>query len=296
MQSKSRTLSLLFTGTFLSFGAAQAQQTDWDAVEFRVSHIAGSIYMLEGQGGNIGISIGDDGVIMIDDQFAPLTDRIVAAIADVTDEEIRFLINTHLHGDHVGGNENLGNRGVLIFANDRVRMRMSMAKNDNGGSTYSHVALPVVTFSETTTLHLNGEAVHVFSVPPAHTDGDAFIHFRGSDVLHLGDVFRTNNFPYMDLSNGGGLAGTLEALGIAIGMAGPNTAIIPGHGGVSRREDVVEFRDMILVVMDRVSSLIDEGRSFAEVIAADTTAEYEAKWGDPERFLRGLYPELGGQF
>ncbi len=296
MQSKSLTLSLLFTGAFLSFGAAQAQQTDWDAVEFRVSHIAGSIYMLEGQGGNIGLSIGDDGVIMIDDQFAPLTDRIVAAIADVTDEEVRFLINTHLHGDHVGGNENLGNRGVLIFANDRVRMRMSMAKNDNGGSTYAHVALPVVTFSETTTLHLNGEAVHVFSVPPAHTDGDAFIHFRGSDVLHLGDVFRTNNFPYMDLSNGGGLTGTLEALGIAIGMAGPNTAIIPGHGGVSRREDVVEFRDMILVVMDRVSSLIDEGRSFAEVIAADTTAEYEAKWGDPERFLRGLYPELGGQF
>jgi glyoxylase-like metal-dependent hydrolase (beta-lactamase superfamily II) len=296
MQSKSLTLSLLFTGAFLSFGEAQAQQTDWDAVEFRVSHIAGSIYMLEGQGGNIGLSIGDDGVIMIDDQFAPLTDRIVAAIADVTDEEIRFLINTHLHGDHVGGNENLGNRGVLIFANDRVRMRMSMAKNDNGGSTYAHVALPVVTFSETTTLHLNGEAVHVFSVPPAHTDGDAFIHFRGSDVLHLGDVFRTNNFPYMDLSNGGRLAGTLEALGIAIGMAGPNTAIIPGHGGVSRREDVVEFRDMILVVMDRVSSLIDEGRSFAEVIAADTTAEYEAKWGDPERFLRGLYPELGGQF
>lgn len=296
MQSKSLTLSLLFTGAFLSFGAAQAQQTDWDAVEIRVSHIAGSIYMLEGQGGNIGLSIGDDGVIMIDDQFAPLTDRIVAAIADVTDEEIRFLINTHLHGDHVGGNENLGNRGVLIFANDRVRMRMSMAKNDNGGSTYAHVALPVVTFSETTTLHLNGEAVHVFSVPPAHTDGDAFIHFRGSDVLHLGDVFRTNNFPYMDLSNGGRLAGTLEALGIAIGMAGPNTAIIPGHGGVSRREDVVEFRDMILVVMDRVSSLIDEGRSFAEVIAADTTAEYEAKWGDPERFLRGLYPELGGQF
>lgn len=295
MQSKLQNLFLFFISVALSFGAVQAQQTDWDMVELRISHVAGSIYMLEGQGGNIGLSIGDDGVIMIDDQFAPLTDRIVAKIGEVTDQEIRFLINTHLHGDHVGGNENLGNRGVLIFANDRVRLRMSMAKSDSGASTYSHVALPVVTFSETTTLHLNGEEVHAFSVPPAHTDGDVFIHFRDSDVLHLGDVFRTNNFPYIDLSNGGGLPGTLEALGIAIGMAGPNTAIIPGHGGMSTREDIVEFRDMILVVIDRVSSLIDEGKSFAEVIAAGTTAEYEAKWGDPERFLRGLYPELGGQ-
>lgn len=294
MMPISRNSFLFSTIAILSLTAAQAQQDDWDAVDLRISHVAGSIYMLEGRGGNIGLSIGDDGVIMIDDQFAPLTDRIVEAIADVTDEQIRFLINTHVHGDHVGGNENLGNRGVLIFANDRVRMRMNMAKTDSGDPTYAHVALPVVTFSDTTTLHLNGEAVHAFSVPPAHTDGDSFIHFRGSDVLHLGDVFRTNNFPYMDLSNGGGLPGTLEALGIAIGMAGPTTAIIPGHGGVSTREDVVEFRDMILVVMDRVSSLIEEGKSFGEVMAAGTTAEYEAKWGDPERFLNGLYQELGG--
>jgi glyoxylase-like metal-dependent hydrolase (beta-lactamase superfamily II) len=295
MRSKLRTRSSLFFIVSLFAVSAQAQQDDWDAVELRISHVAGSIHMLEGRGGNIGLSIGDDGVIMIDDQFAPLTDRIVAAIAAETDEEIRFLINTHVHGDHVGGNENLGDRGVLIFANDRVRMRMSMARSDSGAPTYGPSALPVVTFSDTTTLHLNGEAVHAFSVPPAHTDGDSFIHFRGSDVLHLGDVFRTNNFPYMDLSNGGGLPGTLEALGMAIGMAGPNTAIIPGHGAVSSREDVVEFRDMILVVMARVSELIDEGKSFEEVLAAGTTAEYEAKWGDPERFLGGLYQELGGE-
>jgi glyoxylase-like metal-dependent hydrolase (beta-lactamase superfamily II) len=273
----------------LAIGVASAQEpVDWDAIDLRISHVAGNIHMLEGRGGNIGLSIGDDGVIMIDDQFAPLTDRIVAAIGEVTDEEIRFLINTHVHGDHVGGNENLGNAGVLIFANDRVRMRMVDAST-------AHAALPVVTFSDTATLHLNGEEVHAFSVPPAHTDGDSFIHFRGSDVLHLGDVFRTNNFPYMDLSNGGGLPGTLDALAIAIGMAGPDTAIIPGHGNVSTRDDVVEFRDMILIVMDRVSALIDDGKSYAEVAAAGTTAEFEAKWGDPERFLTGLYQELGGQ-
>ena len=289
MQSNNLNRCVLLGLAGLAIGVVSAQEpVDWDAIDLRIRHVAGNIHMLEGRGGNIGLSIGDDGVIMIDDQFAPLTDRIVAAIGEVTDEEIRFLINTHVHGDHVGGNENLGKAGVLIFANDRVRMRMVDAST-------AHAALPVVTFSDTATLHVNGEEVHAFSVPPAHTDGDSFIHFRGSDVLHLGDVFRTNNFPYMDLSNGGGLPGTLEALAIAIGMAGPDTAIIPGHGNVSTRDDVVEFRDMILIVMDRVSTLIDDGRSYAEVAAAGTTAEFEAKWGDPDRFLTGLYQELGGQ-
>jgi glyoxylase-like metal-dependent hydrolase (beta-lactamase superfamily II) len=289
MQSNNLNRCVLLGLAGLAIGAVNAQEpVDWDAIDLRISHVAGNIHMLEGRGGNIGLSIGDDGVIMIDDQFAPLTDRIVAAIGEVTDEEVRFLINTHVHGDHIGGNENLGNAGVLIFANDRVRMRMVDAST-------THAALPVVTFSDTVTLHVNGEEVHAFSVPPAHTDGDSFIHFRGSNVLHLGDVFRTNNFPYMDLSNGGGLPGTLDALAIAIGMAGPDTAIIPGHGNVSTRDDVVEFRDMILIVMDRVSALIDDGKSYAEVAAAGTTAEFEAKWGDPERFLTGLYQELGGQ-
>jgi len=289
MQSNNLNRCVLLGLAGLAIGAVNAQEpVDWDAIDLRISHVAGNIHMLEGRGGNIGLSIGDDGVIMIDDQFAPLTDRIVAAIGEVTDEEVRFLINTHVHGDHIGGNENLGNAGVLIFANDRVRMRMVDAST-------AHAALPVVTFSDTVTLHVNGEEVHAFSVPPAHTDGDSFIHFRGSNVLHLGDVFRTNNFPYMDLSNGGGLPGTLDALAIAIGMAGPDTAIIPGHGNVSTRDDVVEFRDMILIVMDRVSALIDDGKSYAEVSAAGTTAEFEAKWGDPERFLTGLYQELGGQ-
>ena len=271
----------------MAAGAYAQQDDDWDAVELRVEHVAGNIHMLIGRGGNIGLSIGGDGVIMIDDQFAPLSDRIAETIQDVTDEEIRFLINTHVHGDHVGGNENFANMGVLIFANDKVRMRMV--------GNAAHAALPVVTFSDTTTLHLNDEEVHAFHVPPAHTDGDSFIHFRGSDVLHLGDVFRTNNFPYIDLSSGGTLQGTLDALAMAIGMAGPNTAVIPGHGDVSTREDIVEFRDMILVVIDRVADLVDDGASFADVLAAGTTAEYEAKWGDPERFLSGVYQELGGQ-
>ena len=276
-------LSLLAAG-----GALAQQERDWDAVTLTIHHVAGGVYYLEGTGGNIGLSVGEDGIVMVDDQFAPLTERILAAISDLDDGEIRFVINTHVHGDHVGGNENLGGLGITILANDRVRVRM-VEEN------YAELALPVLTYSDTTTVHLNDEEVHVFTVPPAHTDGDSFIHFRGSDVLHLGDVFRTNNFPYIDVSRGGTLKGTLEALGIAIGMAGPGTMIIPGHGGVSTREDVAEFRDMTLVVAGRVEQLVRDGASFEDVLGAGTTAEYEERWGDPERFLTGLYTEVGGE-
>ncbi len=273
----------------LAAGSAMAQQDrDWDAVNLTIHHVAGGVYYLEGSGGNIGLSVGDDGIVMIDDQFAPLTERILETIADLDDGEIRFVINTHVHGDHVGGNENLGNLGITILANDRVRVRMV-------AGMAADAALPVLTYSDTSTVHLNGEAVHVFTVPPAHTDGDSFVHFRGSNVLHLGDVFRTNNFPYIDVSNGGTLKGTLEALGIAIGMSGPDTMIIPGHGDVSTRDDVAEFRDMAMVVAERVERLVREGASLEDVLAAGTTAEYEEQWGDPARFLQGVYTEVGGE-
>ena len=281
-------LTSLFV-TLLACGNAVAQQgRDWDAVALTIYPVAGSVYYLEGTGGNIGLSVGEDGIVMIDDQFAPLTERILATIAELDDGEIRFLINTHVHPDHTGGNENLGKMGIAILANDRVRVRMVEEMNPDE-------ALPILTYSDTTTVHLNGEEVHVFTVPPAHTDGDSFIHFRGADVLHLGDVFRTNNFPYIDVSRGGTLRGTLEALAIAIGMSGPDTLIIPGHGVLASREDVVEFRDMTLIVAERVESLVREGASLEDVLAAGTTSEYEAQWGDPERFLRGLYVEVGGE-
>jgi glyoxylase-like metal-dependent hydrolase (beta-lactamase superfamily II) len=153
-------------------------------------------------------------------------------------------------------------------------------------------ALPVLTYSDTVTIHLNGEEVHVFPVPPAHTDGDSYIHFRGSDVLHLGDVFRTTAYPVIDTNNGGTLSGTIEALGIAIGLAGPDTKIVPGHGVVSSRADVIEFRDMVLAITDRVSTLVKEGKTYEEVTAANPTAEYDERWGSPARFLRALYQEL----
>ena len=217
---------------------------DWDAVEISTHHVAGTVHYLEGRGGNIGLSIGDDGVVMIDDQFAPLTERIVEAINGISNGNIRYVINTHVHGDHVGGNENMGRMGVEIVAQDRVRLRLA--------ERLPAIALPVLTYSDAIRIHLNGEEVELLPVPPAHTDGDSFIHFKGSDVLHLGDVFRTVAFPVIDRGNGGTLDGTIEALGIAAGIAGPNTKIVPGHGVVSGRADVIEFRDMIIDVAAKV--------------------------------------------
>jgi cyclase len=279
--------SLVLFLSSLTLASSVFAQQDFSSVEIIPHHVAGSVYYLEGRGGNIGLSIGEDGIIMIDDQFAPLTEKIVAAIRSLSDGEIRFLINTHVHGDHTGGNENLGNMGVLILARDEIRVRLAQQA--------PAAALPVLTYSDAITIHLNGEEVYAFPVPPAHTDGDTFIHFKDSDVVHTGDVFRTTAFPVIDTSNGGTLKGTLEALGRLIGIAGPNTKILPGHGVVSNREDVIGFRDMVLDVSGQVEELLARDMSYQQVAAVDPTAGYNAQYGDPDRFLRALYTELGGE-
>ena len=265
---------------------SQAQQ-DFSNVEIIPHHVAGSMHYLQGAGGNIGLSIGEDGVVMIDDQFAPLTDRIVAAIAELNDGDIRFVINTHVHGDHTGGNENLGRMGIDILARDEVRLRLAEQVSDE--------ALPVLTYDGNITIHLNGEEVHVFAVPPAHTDGDSFVHFRGSNVIHAGDVFRTTSYPFIDLSAGGTLDGTVAALGMLVGRAGPDTMVVPGHGEVSSRADVMKFRNMIIEVANAVEGMIGEGMNYDQVAAADPTAAWNDRYGDPERFLSAVYSELGGQ-
>ena len=261
-------------------------QGRFDAVEVVAHHVSGSVYYLEGQGGNIGVTVGEDGIVMIDDQFAPLTDKIVAAIRGISDADIRFLINTHVHGDHTGGNENMGRMGVLILARDEVRVRLAAQSPKD--------ALPVLTYSDAITIHLNGGEVHAAPLPPGHTDGDSYIHFLDEDVIHVGDVFRTVAFPIIDRNNGGTLWGTIDALAILAGLGGPNTMYVPGHGEVSSREDVVEFRDMVLTVRDRVAALVENGASYDDVAAARPTAEWEARWGNPERFLTAVYAELAG--
>ena len=280
-----------FTVIFLSYGiffasSAQAQR-DFSDVEIVPHHVAGTFYYLEGAGGNIGLSIGDDGVVMIDDQFAPLTDKILDAIRGLNDGELRFVINTHVHPDHTGGNENLGKMGIVILARDEVRVRLSAFSPRD--------ALPILTYSDSITIHLNEEEVHAFPVPPAHTDGDSFIHFRDSDVIHTGDVFRTTAFPVIDINNGGTLQGTLQALAILVGTAGPDTQIVPGHGVVSNRMDVMSFRDMVIEVADAVEAMLARGMTYEQVAAASPTSAYNDRYGDPDRFLRAVYTELGGE-
>ena len=277
-------------GLVVSFGSgveAQPGEVDWSAVSLSTHHVAGTVHYLEGRGGNIGLSIGEDGVVMIDDQYGPLADRIRETIGGISNGNIRFLINTHVHGDHTGGNENFAAMGVPIVAQDRVRARLAASRPD--------AALPILTFSEGITLYLNGDPAHVIPMPAAHTDGDSIVHFVESDVIHTGDMFRTVAFPVIDRNNGGTLGGTIEALGLLAGMAGPDTKILPGHGVVSGRADVIEFRDMVITVSERVEALVAQGRSYDEVAAADPTREYRDKWGDPERFLTAVYAELGGE-
>lgn len=279
-------LAAIAAAALVALPHAASAQRDFSDVRVTPHHVAGSVYYLEGAGGHVVVSAGDDGVVMVDDQFAPLTERLIAAVRTISDEEIRFLVNTHVHPDHTGGNENIGRLGIPILARDRVRVRLM--------ASLPEVALPVVTFSDDITLHLNDEDMEVITLPPAHTDGDSYIYFRGSDVIAAGDVFRTTAFPVIDTNNGGTLDGTLDALGILVGLAGPDTRIVPGHGEVSMREEVIEFRDMVLDVSARVADMVSRGMTYEQVAAARPTASYEARWGDPERFLTAVYSELGG--
>jgi glyoxylase-like metal-dependent hydrolase (beta-lactamase superfamily II) len=290
MKSHAR-LALYLAGIAMLAGrAAQAQPPDFAAVEIAVHEVAGNIYYLEGAGGNVGLSVGDDGVLMIDDQFAPLSDKLVAAIRTLSDDPIRFLINTHIHGDHTGGNENFGNMGVPIIAHDNVRVRLVQGVGQAGPAP--EAARPVLTYGDTLTVHVNGEEVRVLKVPPAHTDGDSYVHFTAADVIHVGDVFRTTGYPRIDLNNGGTLEGTLEALQIAIDMAGPDTKLIPGHGVVSTRDAVIEFRDMIVEVRRRVSELIEQGMTQEQAVAANPTADLDERWGSSEGVVAAFYQAL----
>jgi cyclase len=281
--------------------AGLAQERDFSAVEIKAHEVKNGIWYLEGSGGQIGLSVGEDGIFMIDDQFAPLTDKIVAAIREISDEEIRFLINTHVHGDHAGGNENLANQGVLIFAHDHVRARLidPAPNRDTGAPTppAPKAALPVVTYSEDLALYINGETIRAVSLPPGHTDGDSIIYFVDSNIVHMGDAARTTSYPYIDKSNGGSFLGNLEGIQIAIDLIDDDTIVIPGHGAPADRAALVAILGMLEDIRDNVKALKDGGKSVEEVIAAKPTADYDERWGDTgfftkESFIELIYSEL----
>ena len=226
---------------------------DFSKVEIKTTRLADDFYTLEGvggtrQGGTVSVLTGPDGVLLVDAQFAPLTERLVAAIKKISDKPIRFLINTHFHPDHTGGNENFAKLGVLIFSRDQLRERLQHpAPRPDGspGKTAPAGALPVVTYDGPVTLHVNGEDVHLIPIRSAHTDGDTLVSFPGHDILAVGDYFRSTGYPYVDLTNGGSLKGLLAALDDTIARAGPTTRIIPGHGPIVGRAALIAQRDMV---------------------------------------------------
>ncbi|HTC35049.1 MAG TPA: MBL fold metallo-hydrolase [Bryobacteraceae bacterium] len=278
---------------------AQAPQPDFSKVEIKTTKVSDNFYTLEGQGGTIGVLVGPDGIFMVDSQFAPLSQKIAAAIHQISDKPIRFMVNTHVHGDHTGGNENFAKMGVTIFSRDELRYRLahpSPGANGAPGVAAPAVALPVVTYEGPVTIHMDGEDVHLIPIQRAHTDGDTLVYFPINDVLMTGDYFRSIQYPNIDRVNGGSLNGMIEGLGITIGMAGPNTKIIPGHGATVNRAAVIAHRDMILVVRDKVAALVAQGKTVDEVLAAKPTSDYDAIVPNSsmtsERFIRQLYAEL----
>jgi cyclase len=290
----------LFALSFATLGTlAYAQvQPDFSKVEIKTTKISDNFYTLDGQGGTIGVLVGADGIFMVDSQFAPLSQKIAAAIHQISDKPIRFMVNTHVHPDHTGGNENFAKLGATIFSRDELRWRLAHpAPGANGapGTPAPAAALPVVTYEGPVTIHMDGEEVQLIPIHRAHTDGDTLVHFVNDDVLMTGDYYRSIQFPNIDRANGGSLDGMLEGLGITIGLAGPNTKIIPGHGPQVDRAALIAHRDMILAVRAKVAALVQQGKTVEEVLAAKPTSDFDNipnASTTSERFVRQLYAEL----
>ncbi len=274
-------------------------QPDFSAVQIKTTRVAGNLYALEGQGGTVTVLPGDDGAVLIDSQFAPLTDKLVAAIRGFSAAPLRFLVNTHVHGDHTGGNANFTRLGATIIAHDNVRQRLRFpAATATGapGTPAVAAALPVVTFGSTAQLHLNGQRMVLTSLPPAHTDGDILIEFPGLDVMVTGDFFRSVGYPGADFNSGGSFRGLIDALGIAVGRAGPATKVIPGHGPITDRNAIAAQRDVLIAVREKVRELVAQGMTVEQVVAAKPTAAFDGQVAQgaqgAERFVRGLFAEL----
>lgn len=268
-------------------GSAVAQ--DFAKVKVEAKPVADKVWMLTGQGGNIGVLAGDEGVVLVDDQFAPLSEKIRAAVAGVSKSPIRFLLNTHYHGDHAGGNAEFGKAGTLILAHENVRKRLSARQFNEFLKKETlpqpPAGLPVVTFPDSLSIHVNGETLTAVHVPPAHTDGDTFVFFEKANVVHTGDVFNSGGYPFIDGPSGGNLDGMVAAIDTLLSRIDDRTRVIPGHGPVTDKKRVQEYRAMLAGIRDAVKKLKAEGKSEAEVVAAKPTAPYDGVWG--KTWLKG---------
>jgi len=278
---------------------AQQPPPDFSKVEIKTTQIADNFYTLEGLGGTISVLTGPDGVLLVDSQYAALTDKLAAAIKKLTNKPIRFVINTHVHPDHTGGNENFAKLGALVFSRDQLRARLehpNPAADGTPGKPAPAAALPVVTYDGPVSIHLDGEDVRLLPIRSAHTDGDTLVSFTEHDILAVGDYYRGIGYPFVDLRSGGTLQGILDGLGATIGRCGPKTKVIPGHGPVTDRNALVAQRDLILAVRDKVAALVAQNKSLEEVIAAKPTADFDAQVPQgpqtAERFIGWLYAEI----
>ena len=319
MKSASHFLILAITAVVISASAwAQGPGTDFSKIDITTEKIAPNLYMLSGSagadpahqdaaGGRIGVLAGPDGIFMVDSQYAQLTDKVLAAVRQISSAPIRFMAITHVHIDHTGGNANFAKMGVTIFAREELREELlhpPALANGNPGPARDPASLPVVTYGLGAPLkfHMNGEVVDLIPVRAAHTGGDTMIRFENANAIMIGDFYRNYGYPYIDTNNGGSLKGALEALNNTMELAGPDTRLIPGHGTIIHRTDIVPYRDMILAVQAKVQQMISQGKTLQEVLAAHVTAPYDAKvpggllpagaGTSADRFVAMVYSEL----
>ncbi len=293
-------------GISLLFGCllAAAQDQDFGKVQIKVTKVAGSVYMLEGAGGNIGASVGEDGIVIVDDQYAPLADKIQAALKGITDKPVRFIINTHYHGDHTGGNAYFQKQAPII-AHDNVRKRLETGGTaGNGGSVHMEHkpdpkdAWPIITFDHDVTVHLNGEDIRALYFPAGHTDGDSVIFFPKSNVVHMGDDFVTYGFPFIDVDSGGSINGMIDGVEKVMAQVPPDVKIIPGHGPISSLEDVRKYLEMLKGTRDVVAKALQSGQTLDQMKQAkllDPWKNYSGEFINEDAFLETLYNSLSGQ-
>jgi cyclase len=309
MRPAMRPLIVVLTSTILTLaisaslrGAAQDQ--DFSKVQMKVTKVAGNVYMLEGAGGNIGASVGDDGIVIVDDQYAPLADKIQAALKGITDKPVRFIINTHFHPDHTGGNAYFQKQAPII-AQDNVRKRLeSGGGGGNGGSVHidtkpaAHEALPILTFDHDVTVHLNGEDIRALYFPAGHTDGDSIIFFPHSNVVHMGDDFVTYGFPFIDVESGGSINGMIDAVENVISQLPADAKVIPGHGPISSVDDMRAYLVMLKGTRDAVQTALKEGKTLEQMKQAkllEPWKKYSGEFVNQDVFLETLYNSLTGQ-
>ncbi|MBF88486.1 MAG: MBL fold metallo-hydrolase [Candidatus Marinimicrobia bacterium] len=284
---------LIIIGFFSSSLAMQ----NFDAVEIKTTKLSDSIYMLEGNGGNIGLCVGNDGAFIIDDQFAPLTKKINKSISKITSKPVQFVVNTHWHYDHTDGNENFGKAGAIIVSHENSRKRLESKQYielvGRYMEAYPKEGLPKITFKNSMTFHYNEETINIFHVDRAHTDGDAIIFFPKSNVLHMGDVFVRYVFPFIDEPNGGNINGMIRTLDKVAQLADGETKIIPGHGPISTKEDLLDYQNMLITIRNRVKVQVNLGKTLKEIIASNPTRGYESsEFVSKDDFTKIVYNNL----